>query len=328
MNTAELIERVRLNCFMTSATHPDYTDAVITAELNDQLNTLFERAIVESRAGYWLKTYDITVTTGVSDYRLPSRACGIEKVELGSGSPTSFVRIGEVPEANARLYERATGTLFAPYSYVLRGDRIVLLPAPDNGGYTIRVYYYIRPSRLVAPQSQGVGGVGGTIRGRVLSVFPSTGNINMNVTPFDQEIATPATLSIGQSIDVVKPDGWHELCLVGGVVSGTGVSAVTIAANFPGLEDVVAGDYVRVSEQTDWPCLPDDFHRCLADSTSVKIMTQLDMVGKASAIAQSVGADLARFQSIISARVKSEPRTIRAPLAALRGRYRSPGRWG
>lgn len=328
MNTAELIARVRRNVFMTSATHPDYTDAVIIDELNDQLFTLFERAIVETRSGYWVQTQDYTVTSGVSSYRLPPRACGFEKVEIGYGSPAAYSRLPEASEAHARLWEGSAGMLGAPQAYVLRGDQLVLLPTPDNSTYTIRVYYYIRPSRLVLPQSTGVGGVGGTVRGQITNVVGNV--ITVSNLPFDQELASPVAITSGlQQIDVVKANGWHELAVVGVNQTNNGTTSITVPTGTDLSEvDFAAGkDYVRAAEQTDWPCLPDDFHRCLADAVSVKIMTQLNMAAKAGQLAASVSADLQRFQSLISTRVKSEPRTIRAPLPALRGLLSYPGRW-
>lgn len=342
MNSAELIERVRRKVFMTAATHPNFDDLTILQELNDTMTTLFERAIVETRSGYWLQTLDVAVTSGRSNYRLPPRACGFEKLEIGQGSPARFSSLHEVSEAHAALFERPSNQLGQPSAYVIRGDQIVLLPTPDNSSYTIRIYYYLRPSRLVLPQSTGVGGVGGTIRGTVATVTLSSGGgtpdvVTLDTQPFNQELASPAVINFGNSprLDIVHPDGWHELAVVNGVVSALipspasiNFSAGTFGPVGSGGSEVLVGDFVRSPEQTDWPCIPDDFHVCLADATAVRIMTSLNMSQKASMLASSVSADLTRFQSLIAARVKDEPKTIRAPLPALRGGRAFPGRYG
>lgn len=339
MNSAELIERVRRKVFMTSATHPNFDDLTILQELNDTMTTLFERAIVETRSGYWLQTLDVAVTSGRSNYRLPPRACGFEKLEIGQGAPARFSSLHEVSEAHAALFERPSNQLGQPSAYVIRGDQIVLLPTPDNSSYTIRIYYYLRPSRLVLPQSVGVGGVGGTVRGTVTVVTPSTGvsadGVTVDTQPFNQELASPVAITFGNSprLDIVHPDGWHELAVVSGLVTslvGTaiGFTAGTFGPVGAGGSEVLLGDFVRSPEQTDWPCIPDDFHVCLADATAVRIMTSLNMSQKASMLASSVSADLTRFQSLIAARVKDEPKTIRAPLPALRGGRSFPGRYG
>jgi hypothetical protein len=309
---------------------------VILQELNDTLTTLFERAIVETRSGYWLQTLDVAVTTNRALYRLPPRACGFEKVELGVGAPAQFRPIPEVSEAHAALFERQRNQLGGPCAYVVRGDQLVLLPTPDNTSYTIRIYYYLRPSRLVLPQSVGVAGVGGTVRGQITAVTLSDGvsadSVTVNTVPFNQELASPIAITFPVTLDIVHPDGWHELALVGQAITGiTGnilFAGGTLAPIGTGDTEVRVGDFVRVAEQTDWPALPDDFHVCLADATAVRIMTSLNMVQKASVVASSVSADLTRFQSLIAARVKNEPKTIRAPLPALRGRLSYPGRYG
>jgi hypothetical protein len=340
MNSAELIKRVRRRIFMTLGTHPDFDDLTILEELNDTMTTLFERAIVETRSGYWQQTLDVATTSGRASYRLPPRACAFEKLEIGMGAVPSLSPIHEVSESHAALFERAANQLGQPRAYVLRGDQIVLLPTPDNSAYTIRIYYYLRPSRLVLPQSTGVGGLGGTVRGTVTAVTLSSGggtpdSVTVDAQPFNQELASPAVITFGTAprLDIVHPDGWHELPVVSGVLSAlVGTTINFVAGTFgpvgSGGSEVLVGDFVRVPEQTDWPCIPDDFHVCLADACAVRIMTSLNMAQKASMVASSVSADLTRFQSMIAARVKDEPKTIRAPLPMLRGRMSYPGRFG
>jgi hypothetical protein len=314
MRTDQLIATVRMNVGIED-THPDYTDARILIELSDALTTTFERAVVAARNGYWCKPFLYTVVAGASKYRIPARSCGIEKVDLGVGAVPQFMRLPELSEAHAELAERPASITGQPVGYVIRGDQVVLLPVPDGGTYTLRVWYYVRPSRLVPPQTGGTGG--GTVRGQVTGVNVSTRQITVNAIPVDMD--TIATMGSGvQKIDVVHPDGWHELALVAMPQTYSGTVFTVVGTD--DLAEIAIGDFVRVAEQTDWPCLPDDYHRCLADIASVKILLQMDQPQKASGFAQSVNADVQRFVEMIQPRVKSEAKVVRAPLPYLRGR--------
>jgi hypothetical protein len=109
-------------------------------------------------------------------------------------------------------------------------------------------------------------------------------------------------------IDVVRRDGWHELQLV---TEAASLSGLTFTCSGGGdLSRIIAGDYVRLAGQAEWPCLPDDFHRCLADATAVKILIELNLVEKSAVLAANNGNDLQRFKSLLVPRVKAEPKQI------------------
>jgi hypothetical protein len=124
------------------------------------------------------------------------------------------------------------------------------------------------------------------------------------------------------SIDIVHPDGWHELSYISGVPVVTNPTNIQI----PGtdyLGDIAVGDFVRAGEQTDWPCLPDDFHRCLADVAAIKILYELNLLDKAQALEATVGNDLQRFRSLLLPRVKADPKVI--PIIRRSRGYGYPG---
>jgi hypothetical protein len=322
VNSAELIELVLLNCTFDTG-DVDYTSAVILRELNTSLQTTFEAPVVQVREGYWCKPAIFTVTAGVSKYRIPARSAagGLEKVELGFGAIPSWTKLDEVREEMASSFELAANQFGQPRYVVVRGDQIVVMPTPDSGTYQLRMWYYIRPSRLVTQQSTTL--FAGTIRGQVSAVNPTTRTITVNVVPFDMEavaagVITPTAItSANQRIDVIHPDGWQEISLVGAPQTLAG--SVFTVGGLDDMSEIQVGDFVRAAGQTDWPCIPEDFHRCLADTTSVKMLTQRNYVDKAGSFASSVNADIQRFESIIQPRIKAEAITINAPLPALRG---------
>jgi hypothetical protein len=218
----------------------------------------------------------------------------------------------KVDEGHSDLFETSYSGLGQPRAYVLRGNDLTILPTPDNSGYVLRITYYRRPARFYASQNS----VSGTDRGRVTAINTSTNTITVNTQPFDQSLAVPAAISGTLMIDVVKPNGWFDQVL-SNVSATVSVNNLTVAATSP-VRDVQVGDYVRVYGQTDWPMLPEDFHRCVVDVASTKILVQRGYQQKASNFAGDVSADMQRFDTLYSNRTREEPRVVRAQLTQLR----------
>jgi hypothetical protein len=307
---------VRLNATLED-TAADYTDTILLNELNDSLMATFSRMVVAARAGYWLKSIDNTVTSPQPKIPLPGRAISgaLEGLQIGVGASPFFMTMAEIPNAHSDPWEAPSNQLGRPTKFVMRGDQAVLLPNPDSGVYTIRMWYYLRPSRLVQQQSSTLNS--GVIRGNVTAVNTGARTITVGVVPFDQEavaagVITPSAItSANQKIDVVHPFGWHELALVGATQTLAG-SVFTVGGTAD-MSEIQVGDYVRAAEQTDWPCIPDEFHRAVADVATVKILAERNMADKAKDFAQSVSADIQRFQDLLLPRVKAESIRIRAP---------------
>lgn len=306
MRSEELEVAVRQSSFIGDANaYPEYTQAKVLNELNDKLQSAFEDLVVKARNGYWLHEFVYTTVANVARYRIPPRSVvgGLEKVEISaaaSGQP--FNKLEQIPQSVIQNYEGQSPGF--TYVYTVQGDQIEIVPVP-TAGMAVRMTYYVRPSRLVPSQSDP----NGTQRGKVTAVNPSTRVVTVNALPFDQSLTVPAAItSATQTVDIVHPDGWHELSLVGATQTLSGLN-ITIGGT-DSLGDVQVGDFVRVADQTDWPCLPDDFHRALADCAAIKILYELHLLEKAQALELNNGFDLQRFKSLLQPRVKADPKVI------------------
>ena len=310
MHSADLLTWLRNDAYIGSATtYPDQTDALLLVELTHKLHTVFEDIVTKARSGYWLKEQVSNTTIGRARYRIPPRSVvgGLEKIEVAANG--TYYRLTEISPEDMNAWEGAISpvTTGAPQVFVALGDQIEMFPVP-NAVMPIRMTYYIRPSQLAPVQN--IQPNGGTDRGRVTAVSAVGVNpvtITVNVVPFDMLGTGVAIVSATQQIDVVHPDGWHELAVVGSTQT---LAATTFTLpNGTDISDVQIGDYVRAADQTDWPCLPDDFHRSLVDVAAIKLLVELGLAEKGNDIAGNVENDLVRFRSLLVPRVKSEPKT-------------------
>lgn len=314
MRSDELITWVRQDAYIGDATaYPDQSDVVLLAELTHKLHTVFEDIVVKARAGYWLKEYVTATVVGKNRYRIPPRAVvgGLEKVEVAAAVGGTYYRLGEISPEDAEGWEGPItgGNPGTPEVFVSMGDQLEMFPVP-NKVLPIRMTYYIRPSQLVTSQSSTLGG-NGVVRGQVTVLpDPTTRLMRVNTLPFDQLISPPAAISNASAVtlDIIHPNGWHELAIVDEPWVDSGGGFITLSGT-QDISDIQIGDFVRVADQTDWPCLPDDFHRCLADVAAIKVAVELELRDKNDELAQNVENDLVRFRSLLLPRVKSEPKT-------------------
>jgi len=319
MNTTELLTVVRRNCYLED-TASDYSDAVLLSELYDALTTKFERAVLDAKANYWIQPYVITLTSGMDNYRLPSRAVGISKVEISNGnSPNSqgWLRMARVNEDDANLVQSPVTSLGRPTWYVLRGDLITLYPTPDNSGYQLRIWYYLKPSRLVPPQaSAGVG--------RIFAIVGTTITYETsgNVVSYARD-GTTTNIGVGSAVDIVAPGMWREAKVVGATLTSSSTSGCGFSSAVD-VSDVQVGDLVRPADQLEFPQIPEDFHRTLCNIASVIILNQRDFQQKAAGYAQDASQDMSRFAMIVQTRVQEDPPVLRADSPSLR----LSGYWG
>jgi len=327
MNTTELLTALRFTAWIGDASaYTAYTDARLLLELDDKQNSVFGDLVIKARNGYWAKQIVTTTTVGRGRYRIPYRAVvgGLEKIEVSDSTGGNYYRLKEVPESEAQLYAGAiSGNPGQPVVYTIEGDQIVMMPTP-SAIVPLRFTYYLRPSRLVPQQSTTLGG--GVVRGLVTGVNTTLRTITVAVLPFDQSLAVPAAITSAlQLIDVVHPNGWHELSLVNApqTIAGVGPFTITVGGTAD-MSDIEVGDFVRAAEQTDWPCLPDDYHRALADVSAIKVM--IEQSRPTDNVESNVGNDLVRFRSLLLPRVKAEPKTI--PVSLKTRGYTGSGGFG
>lgn len=270
-----------------------FTDARLRQELTDAIMTLFQRDVATTRCGYWRKIYETATTSGRARYRLPPRAIvgSVESIDIAEGGGLRFE---------------------------FQGDQIVFIneggaEQVPEAGLTLRLRYLLRPSQIVEEQTAG----------RVTAVDINSRVVTVNSLPVNR--VTTATVATADRLDIVHPNGWHELAVVDLAVTVAGLN-ITFPSTAD-LSDVEVGDFVRAADQTDWPCLPVDFHRTLVDAVCVPALRSKNMLQKASAYIDKVEADLVRFKDLLQPRIKDAPPPIVPRFGVLRGSRRRGPRW-
>lgn len=280
MNATEMVAAVRLSGRFSDSDE-DYAASVVRQQITATLQQVFGDKVVGARAGAWTRKKSTTVTASRTRYRVPHRAQALKLLRISSDARIPYTIFGDVVE-----YDSA-----------------------PNTSDTVDFTYYLRPSLLCELQAGGL----------ITAVDTSARTVNFASLPTNK--VTTAALANGDTVDIVHPNGWHELSLVGAVATLTGAGPYTIT--FPAgtdLTDVEVGDYVRSAEQTDWPCLPDEYHQCLADMTAARMHRSKGNESKAKALEAQAGGDLERFASMIEPRFQDEQEVCVPDFGPIRGR--------
>lgn len=286
------------------------SDAEIFAICDDVIRDDIGLAAYEADDGRWLQTAaDVTVSSGVATYRVPTRAwaSGIQTVSLidtnGNEIPLPRVDHSEIPEWTS-------GGIWQNPRFALDGAVIRLLPTPTDSLYSLRVRYIRRPNTLVAVSACGL--ISGT----------SSTTLTVSNSP---------TLAASPTIDVIR--GTHDADSLGDSIATTySDPTITYTAGdlaTSGAYAPAAGDYACLEGTTCVVQVPDVAVRYLTLRASAEVCDALgDEGGFARCAAQAADArrqlDLAISER---SRVRTKVIPKNTPLRSAGGRGGRSRRW-
>jgi hypothetical protein len=259
-----------------------FSDSDLIEILNEELQNRIIPYILSVREDYYL-TYDEFTCDGTdTEYDIPTKAIGnkINQITLYT-SNTDDSYFGKIPRLTAGQIDDVFG------GYYLESNKIKLYPSAINSG-TLRIYYYRRPSEIVATT-------------RVSSVTLVTTNTSITIQ------TVPSGLTTGTNIDIVNYNQpWDTKKEV---TAGTVVGSVIDLSD---TSDILVGDYVCFRNESPFAQIPQDTIPLLIQAVVTRI---LEYMGDANGM-QAAMLTYAQMESdnraLLSPRVDSQPKKIRA----------------
>jgi hypothetical protein len=296
--TTELLTAVkRLITMPASQVLMTNTDMLAIAD--DVLMRNIVPAILASRQDFLMG--EPTTTATVADqaaYSIPVRAVGraIREVKLLDGSDNA---------RNLSLIQLEDEHLFAdtgaPTGFYFRGDKLILVPAPDSDDYSIKMWYPIQPSNLV--ESTAVATV----------VSTTTTVVTVN--------STPSGITSGSVVDFIQGVSGNSLLATDKTVASTTTTTITFAANtIP--TGLVAGDYIALAQRAPvFVGIPDEAFPWIKLETGAEILYAVgDYDGQAKLLEQA-NKHKEAFLQLIQPRAVGEPTKIINRNGLLRRRF-------
>jgi hypothetical protein len=222
------------------------TDAEILQIADQEIGSRFMNLIRETRANYLVTSVDVELVADTATYRIPrdSHASSLRELWL-IGPNGEEAKLDPLDLTDGHVFGGSTGQ---PRGYYLRGHKVVVLPTPSAamGGWSLRMFYYRRPSKLV-PTSACV------------QVLENEGDGVFHIPYAWTTAASVGNSMLGEPVDFVQADPPFDLLAdnetaapdqSGGPVTiasidGEANGLVTITLAYaPGQETILPGDTI------------------------------------------------------------------------------------
>jgi hypothetical protein len=261
--TDDLVSDVRARVAAPASAYDGVVpDSALLELANEELRGEVASLIMSTRSQYWVRTYEVSITIGLAEYRLPDRALGQTLHDVTILDANGQREYNAVFVPTSERY-RWTGAQWAPgrspFAFALENGKLVLIPVPSgSGSYTLRMRYYERPSQLVATSSAAA-----------IVEATSTTQIELAADP-------PADLQANGSLaDIVRGDGMFEATFRDRIIDTYGAPTLDVDASTPVVVADIATatpggrtDYVCLAGQSVYPPVPETVYPYLVAVTA------------------------------------------------------------
>ncbi len=250
----------------------------ILAIADEQIRGAIAPMMISLGEDYLTATSDQVISASDATYRPPHRAMKLREVQfldsVGKEIDLPRIALEELPNQDDGFY--------------IVGNEVTLVNPAGWQGKTLRMTYYLRPSRLVLGASTGI----------VSSVVYGTGAVTL--------YAASTALTGATRCDLVRGTPPFEVSAldVPCSVSGTAIT-ITTPANIPA-DWGTAGDIVTLPQQTPAPQIHPDLFGLLAQMVTVQVLdANGDQAGQQRAMAEMQRLEM-EAKTILRNRVEGE----------------------
>lgn len=249
--TADFLDSVRARGALPTTTNANNVNS--TAKLlvlaTEELHIKLLPLIMSAREEFYVARKEYAVTANQSHYVIPTRASGVVLRDIQLIDGTSVQSLG--PIDSEQICTTATGDV---QGYYLEHNNVVLYPTPSSTSGTLRMRYFLRPSRLALV----------TACAQISAIDTGTNEVTVSTIP--------STWAVGSIVDFVKATAPHANPAIDQTVTALSGTIVTFAS-LP--TDLAVGDWIALAEYTPIPQLPYEFQPVLAQMTVVKALESI-----------------------------------------------------
>tara|TARA_R110002126_G_scaffold64784_2_gene165749 strand:+ start:419 stop:1294 length:876 start_codon:yes stop_codon:yes gene_type:complete len=262
-----------------------FSTADILSIADEVIEAQMQPKIVLAREGYFIKTATFTVTANQSKYEIPDRAAGgsfrdIKMVDA-SGRNRELVY-----QDFSDIRTTETGT---PQYFYLEENSVVLYPTPNATTGTLKIWFPIKANKLVELAATAV----------IATINASLSEITVTTIP--------STWATGDTFDLIKATGGHELRGYDFVAAGITSTLITLTGDLP--SDLAVGDYVALAQETSLVQLPSLFVRVLARGVAAEMIGDMNQPA-AKKLLERFDMGMENALQLITPRVVGAPKYI------------------
>lgn len=263
---------------------------------DEELSLNIVPSIIRQHENYFLFTLPVQMSSGVSRYKIPSRAAGNKLKDLtyqdGNGN---VVEMTLIPFENIADYNGTTYNVNGHPIYYILNDEIVLFPENINSNIgTLLFTFYLKPNHLVKLEKVGV--------------INAIDKVNKTITLSNLPIAFSSTL-LYDFITVESPHSTlaYDIPIVS-INARTKMIQFDVAYEIP--PRLAVGDHMCIQNESAIPQIPSDLHPMLVHKVMMSILGSVtDSEGLANATAEYDKIQL-NVETLINNRVEGSAKKI------------------
>lgn len=292
IDTTEFLARVKRGVTVPSIQYR-FTDNDILKMADEEMESRLLPEITSVRQDYYVKHRNTSITSGISDYKIPYRSIGRTLIDVKLVS-TDGTYLRNLPITS--IQDKSAWTPMVggdPRAFLIEGDNYVLLPTPTSSSvsFYVQLYYELKPSRLVTVD-----------RCSKITAFDTTTGI---VTI----LAANTTFNTGDVMDII--DGQTANSNKAEDITNTNVAGTSVtfsAASLP--SGLAVGDYLTESDESCFVQAPQEFVQSLVQSVICRMLhAQGDFEGLQAGYTE-LDRRISAAKSLLANRVKEEAPVI------------------
>jgi hypothetical protein len=248
----------------------------------------------------------VPILSWVNEYGIPPRALGRKlrevKVVSPSGGRADFPKIAVEREQ----FYRASGTPFGFYFY---GDKIVVVPVPQADGYSLQLWWFLGPGKLV-PVSDACTVVSFTFG-------PITDDVVVS--------SVPATIFVNSTVDFIQGVSGNSSYAIDRVITAIAGTTLSFAlGQVP--TDIAVGDYLSIAQTAPIVQIPDPAEPYLVTLTAMEVLQAIGDFEGRDALKETRDLQDKNLKLLLEPRVEGESTPIINDYGFVGGPRR--GLWG
>lgn len=268
----------------------------------EEVNIGLMDQIMVARGDYLVQSTDVVLRDNVFAYPIPDRAVGNKLRDLSIVDSTGKV-VYEMAQISLEELNEFEGpyTLQTRNTFYIENNNVVLTSQTLSPGYKLRMYFYIRPNKLVVNERAAVVG----------SIITNGATTEVSVT------TVPKNFTTQLKYDIVGAKSPNKIKSYDLVPASINLNTKTWTFNTADITntagDIVfeVGDFLSQAEETIVPNIPTELHPIVAQRVAVACLESMgDEQNKQSAERKLASMEKAALRMIVN-RVEGAPRKIR-----------------
>lgn len=245
---------------------------------------------------YFVVKTPVPIMQGVENYAIPPRAIGRKLREIKifneSGVRGDFPKISIERE---HLYRSSA----SPFGFHFYGDRIQLVPVPTDAGYSLQLWWFLSPGKLVK------SGEAGLITG---------------ITGDDVTVATlPTKFTVGRRLDFLQGQTGNSYIAIDQLATNVAANTISFPAGSLLTLGLEPGDYVSLAGESPVLQIPEEASPYLEAITAYDALYALSDYEGQNALKETIKEHKENLLKLLEPRIEGEPEIIINDRNLLRG---------